>query len=83
VTVSIGDNVLFGPAVQIYTATHPLNADERRRGLEYGVPITIGDRSVIGAGSVVTPSIAGGCRGGGKSLPGAAAAGWRPAFRMN
>jgi maltose O-acetyltransferase len=87
--------------VQIYTATHLLDADERRRGLEYGVPITIcsdvwigggaiiclrvtiGDRSVIGAGSVVTRSIAGGGRGGGKSLPSAAVVGWRPAFRMN
>ena len=73
--VTIGDNVLFGPAVQIYTATHPLSAAERRTGLESAKPIiigsdvwvgggtvicpgvTIGDRSVIGAGSVVTRSI--------------------------
>jgi len=73
--VVIGDNTLFGPAVQIYTATHPLDADERRSGLEAGKPVTIGkdvwvgggaiicpgvtigDRSVIGAGSVVTKSI--------------------------
>jgi maltose O-acetyltransferase len=70
--VEIGSNVLFGPAVQIYTATHPVNATERRTGLEFARPIsigsdvwvgggaiicpgtTIGDRSVIGAGSVVT-----------------------------
>ena len=34
--VEIGDNVFFGPAVQIYTATHPLNAQERKQisGLE-------------------------------------------------
>ncbi|MES2660095.1 MAG: sugar O-acetyltransferase [Verrucomicrobiota bacterium] len=73
--VVIGDNTLFGPAVQIYTATHPLDAVERRGGLESAKPITIGsdvwigggailcpgvtigDRSVIGAGSVVTKSI--------------------------
>lgn len=73
--VTIGDHTLIGPAVQIYTATHPLDADERRRGLEAGAPVTIGnnvwiggsaiicpgvtigDRSVIGAGSVVTRSI--------------------------
>jgi len=73
--VTIGDNVLFGPAVQLYTATHPINAAERRTGLELAKPIsigsdvwigggtiicpgvTIGDRSVIGAGSVVTRSI--------------------------
>jgi len=73
--VTIGSNVLFGPAVQIYTATHPLNAAERRKWLEFAKPITIGsdvwvggaaiicpgvtigDRSVIGAGSVVTRDI--------------------------
>lgn len=73
--VIIGSNVLFGPAVQIYTATHPLSAVERRKGLESAKPITIGsdvwvgggaiicpgvtigDRSIIGAGSVVTRDI--------------------------
>lgn len=73
--VEIGNNVLFGPSVQIYTATHPILASERRTGLESAKPVsigsdvwvgggaiicpgvTIGDRSVIGAGSVVTRSI--------------------------
>ena len=73
--VAIGDNVLFGPAVQIYTATHPVDAVERRTGREFAKPVTIGsdvwvgggaiicpgvtigDRAVIGAGSVVTKSI--------------------------
>lgn len=73
--VSIGDNVLFGPAVQIYTATHPKSAAERRKCLELARPITIGsdvwvgggaiicsgvsigERSVIGAGSVVTRDV--------------------------
>src|SRR5438874_6294315 len=36
--VTIGDYTLFGPAVQIYTATHPLNAALRRR-LEFGKPV--------------------------------------------
>lgn len=31
--VAIGDNVLFGPNVQLYTAMHPLDTGERRRGL--------------------------------------------------
>ncbi len=73
--VTIGDNTLLGPAVQIYAATHPVSAAERRTGLESGEPITIGsdvwigggaiicpgvtigDRSVIGAGSVVTRDV--------------------------
>ncbi|MEJ5961258.1 sugar O-acetyltransferase [Pedobacter immunditicola] len=73
--VTIGHRTLFGPNVQIYTATHPLNYKERAAGLEYGKPIvigddvwiggsviicpgvTIGDRSVIGAGSVITRDV--------------------------
>lgn len=73
--VTIGSRTLFGPNVQIYTATHPMDYQERAIGLEYAKPIiigedvwvggsvvicpgvTIGDRSVIGAGSVVTKDI--------------------------
>ncbi|MEJ8758285.1 sugar O-acetyltransferase [Pontibacter sp. H259] len=73
--VTIGSRTLFGPNVQIYTATHSINYKERASGLEYAKPvtigedvwvggsvvicpgITIGDRSVIGAGSVVTKDI--------------------------
>ena len=36
--VRIGDFTLFGPAVQIYTAMHPLDADQRRRE-EFGKPV--------------------------------------------
>ena len=73
--VKIGSRTLFGPNVQIYTATHPIDPRERASGLEYAKPITIGEdvwvggsavicpgvtignRSVIGAGSVVTKDI--------------------------
>lgn len=73
--VTIGSRTLFGPNVQVYTATHPMNHKERAAGLEFAKPITIGedvwiggsvvicpgvtigDRSVIGAGSVVTKDI--------------------------
>lgn len=73
--VTIGSRTLFGPNVQVYTATHPLNHKERASGLELGKAIiigedvwiggsavicpgvNIGDRSVIGAGSVVTRDI--------------------------
>lgn len=73
--VRIGSRTLFGPNVQVYTATHPMDHQERASGVEYAKPIsigedvwiggsvvicpgvTIGDRSVIGAGSVVTKDI--------------------------
>ena len=73
--VTIGNGVLFGPGVQIYTATHPLDPAQRAQSLELAAPIhighnvwlggcailcpgvSIGDNTVIGAGSVVTHDI--------------------------
>lgn len=40
--VTIGSDVMLGPAVQIYTATHPMGYRERRTGLEAARPIVIG-----------------------------------------
>jgi maltose O-acetyltransferase len=54
--VKIGDFTLFGPAVQIYTATHPMNA-EKRRAQEYGKPIEIGSDVWVGGGAVICPSV--------------------------
>lgn len=55
--VHIGANVLFGPAVQVYTASHPLDAAERRQGLEFGKPITIGNDVWIGGAAVICPGV--------------------------
>jgi maltose O-acetyltransferase len=52
--VKIGDYTLFGPAVQVYTATHPLNA-VLRRTQEFGKPIEIGSDVWIGGGAVICP----------------------------
>jgi maltose O-acetyltransferase len=60
--VTIGDHVLFGPAVQIYTATHPVDAAERRAGLEGGSPVVIGDDVWVGGGAVVCPGVTIGAR---------------------
>jgi maltose O-acetyltransferase len=60
--VAIGSGVLFGPAVQIYTATHPLTASERRTGLESGSAIEIGDEVWIGGGAIVCPGVSIGAR---------------------
>ena len=55
--VAIGNNVLFGPNVQIYTAAHPISAEERRIGLEFAKPITIGDDCWIGGGAIISPGV--------------------------
>jgi maltose O-acetyltransferase len=60
--VVIGSGVMFGPAVQIYTATHPLNAAERNSGLEFGLPISIGDDVWVGGGAIICPGVKIGAR---------------------
>ncbi|MEX2639750.1 MAG: sugar O-acetyltransferase [Balneolales bacterium] len=53
--VQIGDRCLFGPSVQIYTATHPLDYRERRKGLESAREIRIGSDTWIGGGAIILP----------------------------
>ncbi|MGN8647284.1 sugar O-acetyltransferase [Gracilibacillus sp. HCP3S3_G5_1] len=55
--VRIGDNCMFGPSVQLYTATHPLHPDERNSGKEYAKPITIGNNVWIGGGAIINPGV--------------------------
>lgn len=73
--VKFGDNVFVAPQCGFYTAGHPLDVAKRTAGLEYALPITIGnnvwigahvsvlpgvsigDNTVIGAGSIVTKDI--------------------------
>ncbi|MGD9212868.1 MAG: sugar O-acetyltransferase [Desulfobacteraceae bacterium] len=55
--IRIGSNVMFGPNVQIYTATHPLDAAKRRQGPEFAKPITIGDDCWIGGSAVISPGV--------------------------
>lgn len=55
--IVIGDNVLFGPNVSLYTAGHPIHPESRNSGYEYGIPITIGDNVWIGGSCVVLPGV--------------------------
>ena len=54
--VRIGAFSLFGPAVQIYTATHPLNAELRRRQ-ESAKPVEIGSDVWVGGGAIILPGV--------------------------
>ncbi len=59
--VRIGDFTMFGPAVQIYTATHPMNA-ELRRTKELGRPVEIGADVWVGGGAIILPGVTIGSR---------------------
>src|SRR5213082_1359301 len=59
--VTVGEFTLFGPAVQVYTATHPMNAD-LRRSQESGKPITIGSDVWVGGGAIICPGVTIGSR---------------------
>lgn len=55
--VRIGAGTLVGPGVQFYAATHPTDPDVRRRGLELGAPITVGENVWIGGGATVLAGV--------------------------
>ena len=59
--VRIGSYTLFGPAVQILTPMHPLDA-ELRRGKEFGKPVEIGSDVWVGGGAIILPGVVIGSR---------------------
>ncbi|TVP52157.1 MAG: sugar O-acetyltransferase [Mongoliibacter sp.] len=61
-SVKIGSRVLCGPNVQIYTATHPMDAQTRGTMIESAKPITIGDDVWIGGSAVICPGVTIGSR---------------------
>ncbi|MBW4593446.1 MAG: sugar O-acetyltransferase [Brasilonema angustatum HA4187-MV1] len=56
-TVHIGDNVLCAPYVQIYTAYHPTDPDNRLSAKELAAPIRIGNNVWIGGGAIICPGV--------------------------
>ena len=71
--ITLEDNVLIGPKVNLITTNHPLNPSERRATISYPIVIkrnawigaaatimpgiTIGENSVVAAGAVVTKDV--------------------------
>ncbi len=63
--IVIGNHVLIGPAVQIYTATHPLSANDRilldgsaaAGYVTQAFPVRVGDRAWIGGGAILMPGV--------------------------
>lgn len=57
VQVTFGDNVFIAPNCCFSTAGHPLDAEQRNRGLEIALPITVGDNVWFGASVTVLPGV--------------------------
>src|SRR3546814_7623079 len=55
--VEIGAKTLLGPAVQIYTAIHPLDSVERAAFVESAKPVTLGRNVWIGGAAVILPGV--------------------------
>ena len=48
---------MLAPNVQVYTATHPLEAKARNSGREFAKGITIGNDVWIGGGTIICPGV--------------------------
>lgn len=55
--VTIGDNVFIGPNCSLYTSGHPLDIEQRNKGLEYAKPIQIGNNVWLGGNVTVLPGV--------------------------
>ncbi|MDE6219494.1 MAG: sugar O-acetyltransferase, partial [Lachnospiraceae bacterium] len=55
--IYIGDYTMLGPNVTIATAGHPILPELRQRGLQYNMPVHIGQNCWIGAGAVIMPGV--------------------------
>ena len=55
--VTIGDDSMFGPGVQIYCAQHAKDPIDRARGLEVARPVTIGKKVWVGGGAIILPGV--------------------------
>ena len=55
--IYIGDNVMIAPNVVIATGTHPICPKLREKGYQYNLPVHIGNRVWIGAGTIILPGV--------------------------
>ncbi len=55
--ISIGARTMIGPGCSLYTPQHPTDYMERRKPVETGIPITIGEDCWIGGSVTVCPGV--------------------------
>ncbi|WP_368644946.1 sugar O-acetyltransferase [Alkalibacterium putridalgicola] len=55
--IRIGKNAMLGPGVSLVTPEHPLEAEARNSGYEFGRPIVIGDNCWIGTNATIVGGV--------------------------
>lgn len=55
--IKIGDSCFIGPNCGIYTAVHPIFFEERNKGFEKALPVTIGNNVWIGGDVTILPGV--------------------------
>ncbi|MFZ4260533.1 sugar O-acetyltransferase [Sphingobacterium sp. HJSM2_6] len=55
--VTIGNDVMIGPNVSIFTAGHPIDPTLRKEGWEFSLSIEIGNQVWIGGNTVLNPGV--------------------------
>lgn len=55
--IYIGSRCMIGPNVTIATAGHPVEPKLREKGIQFNMPVYIGENVWIGAGAVIVPGI--------------------------
>ncbi len=55
--ITFGDNVFIGPNCGFYTAQHPLDIENRNKGIEYAFEIKVGSNVWFGGGVNVMPNV--------------------------
>ena len=55
--IYIGDDVMIGPNVTIATAGHPLDAELRKKGMQFNKSVHIGSGVWLGSGVIILPGV--------------------------
>ena len=55
--IYVGDGTMFGPNVILSTAGHPILPELREKGMQYNLPVHIGNNCWLGAGVIVMPGV--------------------------
>lgn len=55
--ITIGDNVMLGPNVHIYSTSHPIDAAQRQQDIMLAAPVALGNNCWIGGNSVIMPGV--------------------------